>query len=176
MGGKRCRFEIGACVVLLSGSFEVPAADSVFDHELPKGPSITVTAGESSDARSQRTVVVGECHKRLYSVTVSGLGEGKGYLSLEVNHRAVRKYSDEPFVRDVLREKQIIRLYLRCGPSNRDYLQVRAFGIAFENPEQPQYFEMSFGLSDSGKWAYLSGIVPVSYEIWLRDVGVTLQR
>jgi len=176
MSGMRWRSEIGACAMLLFGSFQVLAADPG-DGRLPKGQStITVTTGEPSDAASQRTVIVGECHKRLYSVTVSGLGEGKGYLSLEVDHKAIRKYSDEPFVRDVLRQKQLIRLHLRCGPSDRDYLQVHAFGISFENPEQPQYFKMNFSLSDSGDWGYLSGIVPVTYETWLRDVGVTSQR
>jgi hypothetical protein len=78
-------------------------------------------------------------------------------------------------VRDVLRQKQIIRLHLRCGPSDRDYLQVHAFGISFENPRQPQYFKMNFALSDTGQWSYVSGIVPVTYETWLRDVGVILQ-
>ncbi len=170
MSGMRWICEVGAGAVLLLGCVQALAADPQ-DSGLPKGPSITVTNGEPSPARNQRTVVVGECHRRLYSVAVSDLGRGEGYISLEINHKTIRKYSAEPFVHDVLRQKQIVRLFLECGPTDDHSVQVHAFGISFEKPEQPEYFMTVFGLNDSGKWVYPAGIVPVTYEHWLRNLG-----
>lgn len=129
-----------------------------------------IRSEEPSSAYDQRTTTTGRCGGRTYAVSVYPKIR-EPYVLLEVNRKAIRKYaSDVPFAHDLLRPKQIVRMYLQCNPHQDKHVVVQVIGVSFATQGHPEYFRTSLALDQSGEVTYPSGPEGEPYEQWESDL------
>ena len=97
---------------------------------LPDGNVFVTVASANPPVDSYPySATTGQCGRKIYTVSVhENTNDRPGYVALDVNHRTVRKYSDDvPFAHDLLRQKQMVRLSIKCGFNHAPLIGVRHF-------------------------------------------------